>query len=299
MIPSGFVGVDRVTHVAPLGLRLWDPVAEAIVGEGLTVQAAPAADPRRRITAFTNLSGVHVFRDLPGLRQFEHGPGEAAFWPEHPPALEFVIEVTDDRRRFQPFSLKTRLPVRGLLGWDCDPSGSSLPRGIRAVPLFSAPARAVPGALAVVRAELWDAVAQAPAAWALVEVRVAVAHLAWGLADARGRVALIFAYPEAPAGTIASPPGSPPFAAGASLLAQTWHVHLRAYYAPSEQVLERPDLCDVFRQPIAALWADSGLGRPLAAQTLQFGRELIVQSAGGGPDGPRSVLWITPGGSPP
>jgi hypothetical protein len=60
-----------------------------------------------------------------------------------------------------------------------------------------------------------------------------------------------------------------------------------------------PDLCDVFAQPIAELWADSGLARPLPAQTLQFGRELVVQSDSGGHDLPRSVLLMTSGGSPP
>jgi hypothetical protein len=293
--PPRLVWPDRVTLVAPLGLRFWDPpVSGSAVGEGLNVHAAPADDPQRRIRAFVNPSGIHVFRDLPGLREFEHGTGDAAFWAGHPPRLEFIVEVEDRTRQFQPFSFRVRLPVRDLLVWERDVSGSP-PQPIAAVPLFSTPNRAVPGGFAVIRAELWDEVTGAPASWAMVDALLPASPPVRGLADRDGRVAVIFPYPEPPDEAFGSPPGSPPHGAGLSMFSQSWEVELRVYYAPSRQPAVAPDLGDAFMQPEATLWADSTRTRPLGTGVLQFGRELIVRSAGD----PHGRLLVRSIGSPP
>lgn len=292
--PEGFAWRDRVTLVAPLGLRFWDAVSETVVGERLMSYAAPADDPRRRVRAFTNPSGIHVLRDLPGLRDFETGSGDARFWADHPPRFEFIIEVEDRTQQFQPFSFRIRLPLRGLLVWDCAPSGSPS-KPIAAVPLFSTPSRAVPAGFAVVRAELWDDATGSPAAWAMLEVALPSGPPVRGLADRDGRVAVIFPYPEPPSEAFASPPGSPPHGVGLSMFSEVWDIELRAYYLASRLAPVVPDLCDALLQPEAMLWADAARTQPLGTQGLQFGRELIVRSAGDA----NGRLLVTPIGSPP
>jgi hypothetical protein len=279
--------------VAPLGVRFWDPVSESVVA-GLIAHASPADDPRRRVRSFTNPSGIHVFRDLPGLREIENGTGDARFWAEHPPRFEFIVDVVDLERQFQPFSFRVRLPVRDPLPWECGASGAPA-KPIVAVPLFSTPNRAVPAGFAVIRAELWDEAASAPAAWAVLEAVPPAGPPVRGLADRGGRVAVIFPYPEPPGETFASPPGSPPHGAGISIFSQTWDVELRAYYAASSPVPVAPDLCDALMQPEATLWNDSTRTRPLAPQVLRFARESIVRSAGAA----NGRLLVTPIGSPP
>jgi hypothetical protein len=115
------------------------------------------------------------------------------------------------------------------------------------------------------------------------------------MADRDGRVAVIFPYPEPPSEAFASPPGSPPHGAGLSMFSQAWDVELRAYYAASRSAPVVPDLCDALVQPEAPLWADAARTRPLGTQVLQFGRELIVRSAGEA----NGRLLVTPIGSPP
>jgi len=292
--PLPFVWSDRVTVVAPLGLRFWDAVSESVVGESLIVYASSTDVPPRRIRAFMNPSGIHVFRDLPGLREFENGTGGAAFWAEHPPRHEFIIEVEDRMRQFQPFSFRVRLPVRDVLLWECDSSRSpSTP--VAAVPLFSTPNRAVPGGFAVIRAELWDAVTESPAAGAMLEAVLPASSPVRGLADREGRVAVIFPYPEPPPETFASPPASPPHGAGMSMFSQAWDVELRAYYAPRLPTPAIPDLCDALMQPEATLRAESTSTQSLGTQVLHFGRELIIRSAGA----VNGRLLVAPVGSPP
>jgi hypothetical protein len=292
--PLRLLWPDRVTLVAPLGVRFWDSVSESAVGDGLIAHASPADDPRRHTRSFTNPGGIHVFRDLPGLRAFENGAGDARFWGEHTPRLEFIVEVEDARGRFQPFSFRVRLPVRQLLQWD-DHSSGPPSRPTAGVPLFSTPSRGVPAGCAVIRAELWNERAGAPAAWAILEAVLPAGPPVRGLADREGRVAVIFPYPEPPGETFASPPGSPPRGTGTSLFSQTWDVELRAFYAGSRVVPVMPDLHEALMQPEATLWSDSTRTRPLGTQVLQFARELIVRSAGA--DNGR--LLVTPIGSPP
>jgi hypothetical protein len=166
-----------------------------------------------------------------------------------------------------------------------------------ALPLFSAPTRAAGGGLATVRASLWDAHADAPAAWALVEARFTGQPTVRGLADEAGRVALVFPYPEPSAFAEQSPP-SAPFAK------QEWPVQLFVSYVPQRPVPTLPSLPTALAQPRANLWADSSLTTPLTQATLRSGQELVVRSFDTSPDAPGGgkplpVLLITPAGSPP
>jgi hypothetical protein len=166
-----------------------------------------------------------------------------------------------------------------------------------ALPLFSAPTRSGAGGLATLRASLWDAHVDAPAAWALLEARVTGQTTVRGLADELGRVALVFPYPEPSAFAEQSPP-SAPFAK------QEWPVQLFASYMPQRPVPTLPSLPDALAQPRAKLWADSGLTSPLTQATLRSGQELVVRTFDTSPEAPTGgkplpVLMITPAGSPP
>jgi hypothetical protein len=288
-------GLEFVTRVTPLGLRFWDAVTGAVVADGLAVTAYPPGGGRR-VSAYTTRSGVFVLQGLPGLRDLEEGEGDAAYWDFLPPGRRFVLEVVDREGRFQPFTFTADLPARGLLTWRCEKA--SPPESAAAfVPLFSTAARTVPAGTAVLRADLWDPWAQVPAAWAVLEVRAPGRPPVRGIADGRGRVAVLFPYPEP---TSPFPDlGSPPAGAAAPFTAQEWPLEVRAAYAPQDPAPAIPDLCDTLGQPPADLWADSFQIEPLTGAVLKLGQELIVRTRDAGRLTPLPVLYITPAASPP
>jgi len=302
--------LERVTHVAPLGLRFHDAATGERVGGGLTVTVYPANNSARRVEAFVNRSGTYVLHHAPGLREFEHGAGDDEFWNNLPPPQTFVVEVVDQERRFQPFLFEAELPApRGLFNW-LSPFEPSPPAGARSVPLYSAPARALSSGMAVIRADLWNAQAGAPAAWAVVEARLNGQLQARGLSDERGSVALIFPYPKPTDSPLASPVASPPVNKNVPLLEQTWELTFNAGYAPqpdaaATRLAPLPDLratLDQLNAPHAVLWTDFAGQEELAGATLKYGQELILKSQDSitvSPPAPQSVLFITPAGSPP
>src|SRR5262249_11364033 len=121
--------------------------------------------------------------------------------------------------------------------------GSPPPLMIERVPLFSAPSRPVPGPLAAVRTQLVELGSERPAAWALLTVSIDGGGPGTGLADANGRVAVLFPYPDRPRPTLASPPQpTNDF---------RWTVKLTAYYVPrppNTPAPEVPELGDVLAQ---------------------------------------------------
>jgi hypothetical protein len=168
-----------------------------------------------------------------------------------------------------------------------------------ALPLFSAPTRIAAAGLATLRASLWDAAADEPAAWAMLEARIAGRPTVRGLADEAGRVALVFPYPEPASFAEQSPPP-----ASAPFTKQEWPVQLFASYAPRRPVPPLAALPDALGQPRAKLWADAALTSTLTQATLRAGRELVVRSFETSPEAPSGarplpVLLITPAGSPP
>src|SRR5262249_56992907 len=104
------------------------------------------------------------------------------------------------------------------------------------VPLFPAISRPAPSGLAAVRAELWDPLAQAPAAGAVLEVRLGAPRLGLGVADMARPVARLVAYPPPPARApgLPSPLGPPP-----AYPDLTWPVALAARYGPAPARLGR------------------------------------------------------------
>jgi len=316
MIDQSIV-LEHITVVAPLGLRFWDAVSGGAVSDGLIVTAYPPNSPALRIPLLANRSGIFICRNLPSLRHVENGTGDADFWRTLPPARPFVVEVIDAGQRFLSFTFTVHLPFRpetstanlpvpDSLLWQCSPIASPLDSSspVITVPLYSAPARTVPG-MAVVRAELQDAVApqtktDAPAAWALLEVWLATTGqvLGRGFADERGCVGVIFPYPEPADSAPGSPLGSPP-GNGQALARQFWPLQLRASYgrlnpvAPLPELYALPDLCDILSQGTATLWADAAQTQALTEVHLLFGRELVVTSQSPLPP-PLSVVLVTP-----
>lgn len=284
--------------VAPLGLRFHDAATGALIADGLTVAVYRATNPSRRTLAFPNRTGIFVLQHAPGLREIERGAGDTDYWENLPPRKSFIVEVRDTERRFQPFTFEARLPARGIYRWELEPQGSPLSEGEQSVPLYSAPTRAVAPGMAVIRMELWDALADKPAAWALVEAFIDEPPLTVrGFADERGRLALVFPYPEPPPSTH----GSPLTSTGGSLsfMQQSWRIHLEASYVSGRSIAALPDLRATLRQTPADLWTDSERNQPLTEVTLRYGRELVVRSHDATNGKVLSKLLITPAGSPP
>jgi hypothetical protein len=299
MMQPTYVIIERITRTAPFGIRFYDR-ATGRVATGLTVTAA-TADPaaavatsavKRTIPLVAGPSGVYNLRGLPGLITFENGDGTPDFWANLPPARRYTLSVQDERGEFLPFTLAVDLPMHGLFAWECEPLVSPPQVGSHMVPLFSAPARAIPAGYIAVRADLYDPIADAPAAWAVVEITYQGQVLGRGLADSRGCVVVPLAYPP----PIDYEPLSPEVT-GAALTDQRWTVGLRAWYRGGIDSAQ-PDLCAVLDQlndPPARVWKTwtSPPGEDwLAEDELHYGRDLILRTGQGG--APLPQLYIAP-----
>jgi hypothetical protein len=285
-LPSFF---ERTVLAAPLGVRFMDVVTGAFVRDGLAVAAYPASNPAQRRPGFRAGSGAFAFRDLPGLRGFELAVGTDDPWTPPPVPRTFLVEATDVSGRFLPTRFAVAVPYPGLFTPGC--LLADMPAA--AVPLFPAAGRLSQGVSATIRAELWDAVANAPAAWALVEARMAGVLLGRGVSDAAGKVVILGPYPAVPDFAFGSP-ATPPL----PLTSQTWPLTLAAWYEPVSPAPAIPDLCAVLRQQPATLWANRGLTAAFAGATLTFGRDLVARSTDLATGKDLPVLFITASGSP-
>jgi hypothetical protein len=300
--------LDRITTVAPLGLRFHDASNGQVVGDGLSVSAYPFGQPHSVRDLIPNRRGVFVLHDAPSLRTVENGTGDDDYWESLPLKKDFIIEVRDDQSRFIPFQFVAALPNRGVYEWQ-EPAIGSPPPITRSIPLYSAPARTPPAGMAVVRADLWDPTREtvgAEAAAAVLELYDNDRFVARGIADQKGSVAVMFPYPApksfAPSSPPGSPLGSPPRAAGPALTDQVWTFRVRALYAiqsppqmPSHDAL--PDLRALLSQPQAVIWADEAQTDELFDVAVQFGQPLILKSRPPSMSPPLkggSMLFITP-----
>jgi hypothetical protein len=283
--------IERITRVAPLGVLFWDAATARAVSDGLVVTypAAGSDRPRRSVA-----NGSHVFpmQDFPGLRETEQGAGDEAFWAAPPVQRAYRIDVEDQLGRFHPFHFRADLPARDLFVEHCSSPPGSPPAGVEALPLFATPGRPTPPATAAVRAQLWDVHADAPAAWARLDVGAAGRRLASGVADARGQVLVLFPYPELQP-SFALSPTSP----RGRFSDQTWELELAVFYpsvgAPPTSPGERRDLCDFLNQHPAALLDRLSPAVPLTRTRLAFGRALDLRTVGA------SVLFVSTSLSPP
>jgi hypothetical protein len=298
--------LKRQMLIAPLGLRFWDVATGAYVSNGLRVTAYPDNDRLHMTQASPNRSGTYVLHQASGLREFEMGVGNPQFTDSLPERQPFTVEVRDEERRFLPLKFEAHLPCKGLFEWQkamTEPVPLDL-AGSPSVPLFSSILRAVPAGMAVLRAELYESPSEEineiritkPAAWAMVEARSGGRLLGRGIADERGRIALIFAYPT-PQDSIISFGSSPagPFEVGPPFQRQEWTIQLQAYYEPtalssppaplsppqpssslSKDDASIPKLSDVLQQSPVSLFLDEAQTEPLTEVTLMYGPKVVV-----------------------
>lgn len=293
--------LELLTIFAPLGIRFRDSLTGTFIDEGLSVIAYPEDDPFSPTVAFANRKGVFVFRDLPGLQEIigqtpppdpsKHPTADEVFWAQSAELHSMIVEVQDLRKRYHPFSLKVNVPCQGLFCWASDAADSPLSKETW-VPLFSTPSRVAPAGMAVIRAELLDAVTGKPAAWALVEAIIGGSVKGRGLSGTDGQLVLILPYPEPKNASILSPVESPLSGDRTPILSEGWEVSFRAYYSPLSPTPPMRDLEEATSQMRATLLTELSPPTELDARILNFGKELILKSESG------SNLWITPVSTP-
>lgn len=256
-----FLELERVARVAPFGVQFRDPLSASLVSDGLEVALHPAGEPRRRVYAHANRSGIYVLHNGPGLTRATFGRGDEAYWLAPPVTRDYRCEVRDLQSRYLPVSFAVRLPFRGLFTPEC---GSPPAQGVA---LYSAPTRPMTGERVVVRAELVDAATGKAAAWAAVSAHYRGDELGHGIADAQGRLLLAFPYPEPER---RSPPEEPEEG-----VLMSWEVGLRVYYDAGLAGQQFPDYCSLLAQPEARLLEERSPPRALDAAKVVLGRELV------------------------
>ncbi|UXH79157.1 hypothetical protein [Roseateles amylovorans] len=283
--------MERLSRHAAIGVRFWDVARSTSQVDGLQVEVYARSNPRRRKPMAPNLSHVYVGHSVPGLHDFEYSDTDSpALWSSAEAALQDCrVEVRDPRGRFLPLAFDVALPVQGLvsfqapwwspphpIAWPGTP-GSPPQLMIERIPLFSSVSRGVPDAAAVVYAQMRDTTTRRPAAWALLGVSIDGQRCGLGLADAEGRVATLFPYPEPPRRALTSPPEA--------RSDFSWPVTLEVFWSatasPPAPPPEMPDLAQLLAQletpgtvdDLVASPSPSALRRldyrvPLTARTL-------------------------------
>jgi hypothetical protein len=285
---------ERVAIVTPLGIRFWDLAEDAAIRDGLEVVAWPVEQPRQTRLATRTRSGVYAFHGLPGLHAVEYPAAADAAAASPPLVRRFMVQVRDTLGRFLPAVFGVDAPYRGIYPTETiSPLTGRKPPGFY---LFSAPTRPAGSALAVARAQLVDALTDAPAAFAVLEVETPGPRTWYGIADARGMVAALFPYPtfRGPLGA-ESPPVVPAPPRG-----QRWVVTARVRYAPAALVVPPgaalPELRSIFAQPPSLVWPALDGGSAPASQLtaeLSHGAALILRTT------PRAELIVGQLTSPP
>ncbi|MEO6588179.1 MAG: hypothetical protein ABIP06_02525 [Pyrinomonadaceae bacterium] len=278
--------IERFSIVAPLGVCFHDAAAGARIFDGLSVFAYPAnEDVRKNKTELLpNRQGVFVLQKIKGLEEFSRGGGDDEFWKNNPPEKSYILEVSDIEKRFQPFQLIVKLPVRGLYKWENIPALSPN-KNQESIPLYSSPTRKTSGGMSVIRAKLHEKNG-ASAANAVLEARFEGKLIARGIADSDGQIVLIFPALAPQSKPLASPPLS---SKRISLAEQEWKIDFTVNYKPgvfqsvppetksgTEEIL--PDLKLVLAQKKGKLWVDDGQSEQFTTAVLQTGKDLILRS---------------------
>jgi hypothetical protein len=282
---------DRVTSVALFGARFVDAATGMPVADGLDVTLFPLTRPTARVNALVSHGGVFFTHRVPGFGRLDLGngvktrpelaEGNKQFWQKAMATAEpFVVEVRDRLGRFLPISFRTMIPTPGPFGTGGPPSG--MPASME---LHSAPARFAPHSTAVVRAQLTKHPSGPGLAHALVIVECAGKAAGRSIADAAGKVAVMFSYPE--------PPSSP----GVSTKRFTWPLKIKVHHAslaaPSQNrpsdLPDRGDLLDQASRPSMKLFVKLNPDQIVNAFdcNLKLAQELILRTEG------RSELFIS------
>ena len=275
--------METVSRHAALGIRFWDIATGSTMIEGLKVTLFPRANPHARTELQANRSGVYVAHAVPGLRGFEFSSQPPdALWAT--PPRPYRVELVDPAGRFLPCAFDVDLPVRGLLSmlapW-LSPSqpiplpletGSPPQPLLGVIPLFSAPARPLPEPLGVVRAQLRDFGGTRAAAWALLTVAIDGQQRGLGLADAQGRVAVLFGYPEPPRRQLSSPPEA--------RNDFSWQLALSAFREDAMPADEPPDLARVLGQLAQPRTVIESLHSPALPMRMEYRVPVTARTAG-------------------
>jgi len=308
-------GLELETSVVftPLGIQFWDFALDKQVGDGLQVAAQLKDADYAPVPAMRTVSGNYAFRGLPGLHAVEYPPISApGSTPTSPPSsppstYTFGITILDTLNRFLPtvFSVDLPLSYPGLFLSNVvvSPPGT----GAQAY-LFSAPDRTVTTGMAAVRADVKDNSTGNPAAFAVLQVTIA-GQVWTGIADERGRVAVMFPYPLVQQLSMGSPPGT----GQGPITNVSWPIQVGVLYQParlryplstSRDVVwpwtNTPSLKSILdeQQPALILQQESG---PPALQwqgSLNYGQELVLRTSLADPTQVSPDLWIFPATSP-
>jgi hypothetical protein len=281
--------LERITRVSPFGFKLWDAFLGRAISDRLSVTARDRTGRERAVLA--GPGGVFTIRDLPIASPFVGGAGDDPFWADPPPlGTTWVIEVVDPASRYLPFRFQAdgamrvgpvardvcRLPPQGAAAEldAADPGARTMP----ILPLFPSPAYPITANAAAVEADLATTSGSDPAG-TLVQVSIPDGPTAFGMADRHGSVRVVLPYPPP-----AADGGAPPTPPRQPIADQRWTgVIVHAFRDPALVDPGLPDLCSVLDQfgaapvPILASAPPSG---PLGALTLEFGRPLVVRTAG-------------------
>jgi hypothetical protein len=258
-----------------------DHAVDLPVPAGLIAAAWPAANPAQRSRAVLTGSRLLAFERLPGVAAAD--PASPGSTPQSP----YVVQVTDPQGRFLPTAMSVLVPQAAdapTYSWLAgDGSGHFY--------LFPSPGRpAAPGQVAL-RGTLWDLAGNRPAAHAVVRLQ-SDGGTWFGLADARGCVAVICPFPTAAAsaGQSDGPPGI--FAPRTVTVTVQYGAGDALPLLPGAAV---PDLLAILGQPQAQL-CDSAPDNPVAAvqRSIAYGQDLILRSAYGSAQGYLSVMPRSP-----
>jgi hypothetical protein len=273
--------IERLAHRNALGLRFRDAQTGERVSAGLSVRVV-LDHTDRTFPAVPTPSGAFTVRTIPGLRRWEIRSVDANGVEEVAEAVlvrpvPVRVEVRDQLHRYLPCLVNAILPVDGLIAPDLGSPPSSPPSTAQevAVPLYSAPSRTVPAGVAVVRATLVQAADRQPAAYAALEVsREPGGAPVRGIADERGEIAVLFAYPPLPR-QLGSPPGA---TTKRSLADTTWTVGLRAYL-PRQAPGSLPEVDRLLDQRPAALTTTTSPTASVTQAEVIYGRECVLPSS--------------------
>lgn len=291
--------LEVLARHAAIGVRFWDAARSTSLIDGLQVEVFARSTPRVRKPMRPNPSGVYVGHAVPGLRDFEFADADPPqLWAAAEAALRACrIEVRDPFGRFLPLAFDVNLPVQGLLTWNAPwfsppqpivlpgTPGSPPQLMLQRIPLFSAPSRGVPDAQAAVYAQMRGTSSGVPAAWALLGVTIEGQRCGLGLADAQGRVAVIFPYPEPARRALASPPEA--------RNDFSWPVELEVFWSqdsPPAPVPAIPDLSDVLAQLNTPGSVDDLISSPSASRRLAYRVPLTARTLGAAP---ADASWLS------
>jgi hypothetical protein len=287
----------------PLGIRFWDLTFDLPINDGLTVNLRLMNSQGPSLTAVLTLSGVYAFFGLPGLHAAEYPNGGLG----SPRTFSYVVTVQDQLGRYLPTVLVYTLDQTGAVLVNGVPDSKP---GPRLAYLFSAPTRSATPGVAAVSAYLIDQATNAPAAWALLKIKVGNDPETWtGIADDSGRALVLVPYPVVQRLQFGSPPGS----GQGSITGESWPLTAQVQYSPDHlgyPLASVPDLAwpwtvtpnlkDVLEnQQPATIWADAVTAAATFPGTLTLGQNLVLRSAALSPLSLSSSLNISRGTSPP